>query len=32
MDVWLVPTAWAKRKWREIIRGIRKGEHRELEA
>jgi hypothetical protein len=32
MDVWLVPAAWAKRKWREIIRGIEQGEHRELEA
>jgi hypothetical protein len=32
MDVWRVPASWAKRKWGEIIRGIRKGEHRELEA
>jgi len=32
LDVWLVPAAWAKRKWGEIIRAIRKGEHRELEG
>jgi hypothetical protein len=32
MDIWRVPAAWADRKWREIIRGIRRGEHRELGA
>jgi hypothetical protein len=28
VDIWLVPRAWTSRTWREIIRGIRKGEHR----
>ena len=28
VDVWLVPRSWASRTWREIIRGIRRGEHR----
>ena len=32
LDVWHVPAAWRDRSWREIIRAIRKGEHRELEA
>ena len=32
LDVWRVPAAWRERSWREVIRGIRKGEHRELEA
>ncbi len=33
IDVWRVPRAWASRTFREVIRGIRKGEHRkELEA
>jgi DUF1707 SHOCT-like domain len=31
MDVWRVPLAWAKRTWRQIINGIRQGEHLELE-
>jgi hypothetical protein len=32
IDVWRVPAAWADRTFREIIRGIRKGENRELPA
>ena len=32
IDVWRVPIAWAERTWREIIRGIRSGAHKELEA
>jgi hypothetical protein len=31
IDVWRVPADWAQKTWREIIRGIRKGAHRELE-
>jgi hypothetical protein len=29
-DLWRVPSAWAKRTFGEVIRGIRKGEHKEL--
>ena len=32
IDVWRVPLAWAQRAWREVIRGIRAGAHRELES
>jgi hypothetical protein len=32
IDVWRVPLAWSERSWREVIRGIRKGGHKELEA
>jgi hypothetical protein len=32
MDVWCVPLAWAKRTLRQVIKGIGRGEHRELEA
>jgi hypothetical protein len=32
IDVWRVPLAWTERSWREVIRGIRKGGHKELEA
>jgi hypothetical protein len=32
MDVWRVPLAWAKRTLRQVIKGIGRGEHRELEA
>ena len=32
IDVWRVPIAWTERTWREIIRGIRSGDHKELEA
>ena len=32
IDVWRVPITWAERTWREIIRGIRSGAHKELEA
>lgn len=31
IDVWRVPIAWAQKTWREVIRGIRAGSHRELE-
>jgi hypothetical protein len=31
IDVWRVPAAWAQKTWREVIRGIRAGLHRELE-
>jgi len=31
IDLWRVPPAWTRRTWREVIRGIRAGEHRELE-
>jgi hypothetical protein len=29
-DVWRVPASWAGRTFREVIRGLRRGEHREL--
>jgi Domain of unknown function (DUF1707)/Cell wall-active antibiotics response 4TMS YvqF len=32
VDVWRVPPAWGERSLREVIRGIRKGEHKELTA
>jgi uncharacterized protein DUF1707/cell wall-active antibiotic response 4TMS protein YvqF len=32
IDVWRVPFAWTQRTWREVIRGIRSGAHRELEG
>jgi uncharacterized protein DUF1707 len=32
VDVWRVPVEWAERTLRQIIRGIAKGEHRELRA
>jgi hypothetical protein len=32
IDVWRVPITWTEKTWREVIRGIRSGEHRELEA
>jgi hypothetical protein len=32
MDVWRVPIAWTQKTWREVIRGIRSGAHKELEA
>ncbi len=31
IDVWRVPLAWAQKTWRDVIRGIRAGAHRELE-
>jgi hypothetical protein len=31
IDVWRVPLAWAQKTWREVIRGINAGSHRELE-
>jgi hypothetical protein len=30
IDVWRVPAAWARRKLGDVIRGISKGEHKEL--
>ncbi|SRR6266550_8638883 len=32
IDVWRVPIAWTQRTWREVIRGIRSGKHKELGA
>lgn len=32
IDVWRVPAGWAQKTRREIIRGIQKGAHRELET
>ena len=32
IDVWRVPLEWADRTWRQIIRGIRGGAHKELES
>jgi Domain of unknown function (DUF1707)/Cell wall-active antibiotics response 4TMS YvqF len=32
IDVWRVPLAWTERKWRDVIKGIRRGEHKELNA
>jgi hypothetical protein len=32
IDVWRVPIAWADRGWRDVIRGIRSGAHKELAA
>jgi hypothetical protein len=32
IDVWRVPIAWTQKTWREVIRGIRSGNHKELEA
>lgn len=30
IDVWRVPVEWTQKKWREVIRGIRSGRHKEL--
>ena len=32
IDVWRVPVAWAQKSWGQVIRGIRAGEHKQLEA
>jgi hypothetical protein len=32
IDVWRVPIEWTQKTWREVIRGIRSGEHKELEG
>jgi hypothetical protein len=32
IDVWRVPIAWTQKTWREVIRGIRSGEQKELEG
>jgi hypothetical protein len=31
IDVWRVPAAWSQKTWREVIRGIRSGAHKQLE-
>jgi len=31
VDLWRVPLAWGRRAFGEVIKGIRRGEHRELE-
>ena len=31
VDLWRAPLAWANRTFHEVIDGIRRGEHRELE-
>jgi hypothetical protein len=30
IDAWRVPHAWSERTWREVIKGIRSGQHKEL--
>jgi hypothetical protein len=30
IDVWRVPIAWTQKTWREVIRGIRSGAHKQL--
>jgi uncharacterized protein DUF1707/cell wall-active antibiotic response 4TMS protein YvqF len=32
IDIWCVPIAWTQKTWREVIRGIRSGTHKELGA
>ncbi|MDX6400167.1 MAG: hypothetical protein QOF27_773 [Gaiellaceae bacterium] len=32
IDVWRVPIQWTQKTWREVIRGIRSGAHKELEV
>jgi hypothetical protein len=32
IDVWRVPITWTQKTWREVIRGIRTGAHKELSA
>ena len=32
IDVWRVPIAWTQKTWREVIRGIEAGVHKELEV
>jgi DUF1707 SHOCT-like domain/Cell wall-active antibiotics response LiaF, C-terminal len=32
IDVWRVPIAWTQKTWSEVVRGIRSGDHKELEA
>jgi hypothetical protein len=32
IDAWRVPHEWSDRKWRQVIKGIRSGEHKQLEA
>lgn len=30
IDVWRIPHAWSERKWDDVIKGIRSGEHKQL--
>ncbi len=32
VDIWRVPIAWTQKSWGDVIRGIRSGAHKELEA
>ena len=32
IDIWRVPIAWTQKTWREVIRGIHSGAHKELEG
>jgi len=32
IDAWRVPIAWAQRKWRDVIKGIRNEEHKQIGA
>jgi hypothetical protein len=32
IDVWRVPPAWAQKSWGEVIRSMRSGKHKELQA
>jgi hypothetical protein len=32
VDIWRVPIAWTQKSWGDVIRGIRSGKHKELEA
>ena len=32
IDVWRVPLAWSERQWRDVIKGIRSGQHKQLGA
>jgi hypothetical protein len=32
IDIWRVPIAWTQKSWGDVIRGIRSGKHKELEA
>ena len=32
LDIWRVPLVWTQKTFREVIRGIRRGEHKELAA
>ena len=32
LDVWRVPLAWSQRTWRDLIKAIRRGEHKQLDT